>query len=714
MLHGFQPPPPPSGDFVASAISKIIVAIEAIFGSKASDLSYQELHCATYNMVIQRQGETLYSAVCQSFKDHARTVALQLSACSDAQLLSMYIEYWRSYSIALHSVCSFLMYMDYNYCSVLKKPSVHRVGINIFLELASEPKLRQRVTDVLLSHVSTFRSGAICNLEQLRAAVLVLLQMVRDGAMNEYECVFEAPFLHSSALYFAAEAARHLQVCSGVEYARVVEAAIAKERALCSANLAPSTFVQLLKVMQSTMIEQQALQILQAPNSGLDACLNADKVDALVDLYQCVARADSGLALLIQMFKKHVEAACKGLIASETMSSPVVFVQQALTLSQRFQGIIDTCFGGRRALHDAFVAAMTTVCNSKPGVPEALSLYLDSCVRNPVHADNASSVVVERVMQLFRFVSDKDVFQSYYISHMAQRIIATKGYNEEYERRIIESLKKHCGLGYTHKMERMFKDAEDSQILAQDWNDSVQNMPLPLQAPASVLILTAGVWPPMAESTLKLPPPLQAACDNFTSWYASKFGKQRNLMWRCHVATADLKCTYGSRAYTITMPLPCMAIMLQFAEHSGPLSFKQLVDSTGMNDVDLLPFLDTLSSPRHPLLLFAAEAKNWCVNEDFSSKHLRFSLQTASAAGVGEDDALKGTKAKVVVSRDQLVDAAVVRIVKSRKIIAHSTLLHEVSAQLSAFFEPRPSDIKKVAPSLCIPIFECHWGGVCY
>jgi hypothetical protein len=181
VLHGFQPPPPPSGDFVASAISKIVVAIEAIFGSKASDLSYQELHCATYNMVIQRQGETLYTAVCQSFKDYARTVALQLSVCSETQLLSIYIEYWRSYSIALHSICSFLMYMDYNYCSVLKKPSLHRVGISTFLELASEPKLRQRVTNVLLSHVSTFRSGAICNLEQLRAAVQVLLQMVRDG-----------------------------------------------------------------------------------------------------------------------------------------------------------------------------------------------------------------------------------------------------------------------------------------------------------------------------------------------------------------------------------------------------------------------------------------------------------------------------------------------------------------------------------------------------
>ena len=710
VLHGFQPPPPPSGDFVASAISKIVVAIEAIFGSKASDLSYQELHCATYNMVIQRQGETLYTAVCQSFKDYARTVAQQLSVCSETQLLSIYIEYWRSYSIALHSICSFLMYMDYNYCSVLKKPSLHRVGISTFLELASEPKLRQRVTNVLLSHVSTFRSGAICNLEQLRAAVQVLLQMVRDGAMNEYECVFEAPFLHSSALYFAAEAARYLQACSGVEYARAVEAAIARERTLCSSNLAPSTFAQLLKVMQSTMIEQQALQILQALNSGLDACLNADRVDALGDLYQCVSRTDSGLAELIQMFKKHVEAACKGLVASETMSTPVVFVQQALALSQRFQGIIDTCFNGRRALHDAFVAAMTAVCNSKPGVPEALSLYLDTCARNPDNVDGSANFVVDRVMQLFRFIGDKDVFQSYYVTHMAQRILTTKGCNEEYERVIIESLKKHCGLGYTHKMERMFKDAEDSVNLAQDWTESVQNASLPLQAPANVLILTAGVWPPMAESTLKLPPTLQAACDNFAAWYTSKFGKQRNLQWRCHVATADVTCTYGSRAYIITMPLPCMAIMLQFAEHSGPLSLKQLVDSTGMNDTVLLPFLETLTAPRHPLLLGAADAGSWWVNEGFSSKHVRFSLHTMSVVSSGDDDALKGTKAKVVVCRDQLVDAAIVRIIKSRKIIAHSTLLHEVSAQLSAFFEPRPSDIKKVFPQHCISIFERHGG----
>jgi len=214
----------------------------------------------------------------------------------------------------------------------------------------------------------------------------------------------------------------------------------------------------------------------------------------------------------------------------------------------------------------------------------------------------------------------------------------------------------------------------------------------------------------MAESTLKLPPTLQAACDNFAAWYTSKFGKQRNLQWRCHVATADVTCTYGSRAYIITMPLPCMAIMLQFAEHSGPLSLKQLVDSTGMNDTALLPFLETLTAPRHPLLLGTADAGSWWVNEGFSSKHVRFSLHTMSVVGSGDDDALKGTKAKVVVCRDQLVDAAIVRIIKSRKIIAHSTLLHEVSAQLSAFFEPRPSDIKKVFPQHCISIFERHGG----
>jgi hypothetical protein len=247
-------------------------------------------------------------------------------------------------------------------------------------------------------------------------------------------------------------------------------------------------------------------------------------------------------------------------------------------------------------------------------------------------------------------------------------------------------------------MERMFKDAEDSLILAQDWTDSIQNASLPLQAPTNLLVLTAGVWPQMHESSLKLPPQMLSACENFSSWYTSKFGKQRNLLWRCHLASADLKCTYGSRAYTITMPIPCMVIMLQFDQHSGPLSLKQLVDITGINDAALLPFLDTLTSSHHPLLL--AKSGAWLVNEDFSSKHLRFSLQSTTITGIFDHEMLNCTKAKVVVCRDQLLDAAIVRIVKSRKIIAHSALLHEVGSQLSAFFEPRPSDIKKVCDTL--------------
>ena len=68
-------------------------------------------------------------------------------------------------------------------------------------------------------------------------------------------------------------------------------------------------------------------------------------------------------------------------------------------------------------------------------------------------------------------------------------------------------------------------------------------------------------------------------------------------------------------------------------------------------------------------------------------------------------ETVKGGGAKVVAKaveedRRHLLEAAIVRIMKARKLLNHNDLIAEVSRQLSARFVPDPQSVKKRIESL--------------
>ena len=60
-----------------------------------------------------------------------------------------------------------------------------------------------------------------------------------------------------------------------------------------------------------------------------------------------------------------------------------------------------------------------------------------------------------------------------------------------------------------------------------------------------------------------------------------------------------------------------------------------------------------------------------------------------------KDEERKETRVRVDNDRQPLVEAAVVRIMKSRKMLDHNALVAEVVKQLSTRFIPSPGFIKK-------------------
>ena len=59
-------------------------------------------------------------------------------------------------------------------------------------------------------------------------------------------------------------------------------------------------------------------------------------------------------------------------------------------------------------------------------------------------------------MILFKYIDDKDVFQSYYTTKLSKRLIHSVSASDEAEASMISKLKEACGFEYTNKLQRMF------------------------------------------------------------------------------------------------------------------------------------------------------------------------------------------------------------------------------------------------------------------
>jgi cullin 1 len=62
-------------------------------------------------------------------------------------------------------------------------------------------------------------------------------------------------------------------------------------------------------------------------------------------------------------------------------------------------------------------------------------------------------------MIIFKYIEDKDVFQTFYSTKLSKRLIHGVSASEEAEASMISKLKEACGFEYTNKLQRMFTGA---------------------------------------------------------------------------------------------------------------------------------------------------------------------------------------------------------------------------------------------------------------
>jgi len=90
----------------------------------------------------------------------------------------------------------------------------------------------------------------------------------------------------------------------------------------------------------------------------------------------------------------------------------------------------------------------------------------------------------------------------------------------------------------------------------------------------------------------------------------------------------------------------------------------------------------------------------FAVNEEFSSKFMRIRIGVVATNRAETEQERRDTDEKTERYRGATIEAALVRIMKQRKLISHAELVNEVLTQMGSRFNPDLAMVKKRIESL--------------
>ncbi|XP_072376964.1 cullin-3 isoform X1 [Diabrotica undecimpunctata] len=367
--------------------------------------------------------------------------------------------------------------------------------------------------------------------------------------------------------------------------------------------------------------------------------------------------------------------------------------------------------------------------NLSPTSSEYLSLISDDKLKKSVEIMTEQEIeqVLDKSMVLFRFLQEKDVFERYYKQHLAKRLLLNKSVSDDYEKNMISKLKTECGCQFTSKLEGMFKDMTVSNTIMDEFKEHVTKSETNLGGIDLLMrVLTTGFWPTQnATPKCHIPAVPLAAFECFRRFYLAKHSG-RQLTLQPQLGSADLNAIFygpkkddsdkdgacsssttivsmrsGPRKHIIQVSTYQMVVLMLFNNHDK-LTYEEILNESDIPERDLIRALQSLAMGKATQRVLIKNPRNkeiesnheFYVNESFSSKLHRVKIQTVAAKGENEPER-RETRNKVDEDRKHEIEAAIVRIMKSRKRMAHNILVTEVTEQLKSRFLPSPVIIKK-------------------
>lgn len=668
-----------------------------------SRADYSRLYTIVYNMCIQRNphnySQQLYDAYRATFRDYLRMQVLpDLQSKHDSRLLQTLTRVWQNHQIMVKWMRAFFQYLDRHFVSQNKLPKLDTQATRIFISEVYTP-LRIAIVQAISSQVHSERDGEVIDQSCIRETVIMLnkLGTASEDPVKPMKALCDE-MVKATGEYYEAKARTWITENSCPEYLLKAETALLDERKKIEGYLDSSLEIPMMTTFYHAVIEVQETDLLEK-ETGMLYLLQQNKRDDLARLYRLCSKVSNALNPISDILCNYI-ANLGNVIVNERDSQGKVdkredstFINRLIELHDQFKSLVADCLSDHTIFQRCLKNAFEKFMNRQVGknlIAGLLASYCDRALKRSAErlSEEQLEELLTKCVQLFEHVTDKDYFSNIYKSKLAKRLLNDDTASDDAERGMIAKLKMLCGAQFTSKMEGMINDLRTAAEVQRKFEQTSPSLPIEF----SVQVLAVSYWPTYPTHNVPLPVSLTSCITTFNRFYEGET-KHRNLKWLNSLGTMTIIARLPTgRSYDFICSTYQGCALMLFNERPS-LNFVELRGILQMDDETCKRLLASLSCSKIRVLEKTGNPKvvegedSFTVKDNFESKMRKIRLPLP----ISEETAVEK---RVEEDRSIAIEAAIVRVMKSRKTLNHNELVQEVLGMLS-LFKPKVKDIKQ-------------------
>ncbi|KAE9994625.1 hypothetical protein EG327_006768 [Venturia inaequalis] len=693
---------------------KLEVSLDAIFGTKEIPYSMEELYRGAEN--VCRQGHS--ADLCGRLEEKAQLYAghLQQSIwknidAASTEVLQEVVNAWAMWSKQMEIVRQIFYYMDRAYLLQAKRASIQEMGVTIFRNAVFEDqRIQQKTLEGFCDLLQADRAS------QLASQVLSKNAVTLFHVLGVYVNVVEPRLLRLAQDYIMDWTEKAVKTMTLAEYARSSMELMESELNRCKTlGLDLSTRRDLEILLEHQIVERRQETLLNS--TSIAGLLDDNAVADLARVYTMLARR-SLQEKLKKPFDTWIDKTGTDIIYDPEQEDAMVV--RLLTMKRQLDNIWIVAFQrntilghGLRETFQTFINRTKKTSgtwgtdNSKPG--EMIAKYVDMLLRGGSKAipealvkriptseaaeeedeneakdeDTEVNNQLDQVLDLFRFVNGKAVFEAFYKKDLARRLLMGRSASADAERSMLSRLKTECGSNFTQNLEQMFKDVELGREEMGAYKSYLEQQGTTPAIDLDVNILCASAWPTYPDIPVNVPTEIKKEIDRFELHYKSKHSG-RKLEWKHALAHCQMKASFpkGKKEIVVSSFQAFVLLLFNGVGENEKISYETLKEETGLVDTELVRTLQSLACAKlrplqkHPKGRDVNPTDTFSLNAGFTHEKYRVKINQVQLKETKEEN--KETHERVQADRNFETQAAIVRIMKSKKTIGHQALLIEV------------------------------------
>ena len=615
---------------------RLEASLSAIFADEKLPYSNEELYRGVEIVCRQGKAPDLYAKLKKKCSwnvlHEINEPLIGIAGDDDAvAVLQSVVQAWSRWSKQLETLRSIFFYLDRSYLlHSASEPSIDEMGVNEFLTTVFMPhQLKSKILQGACDLVNADRGGdeAARNNSLYREAIKMF------HSLAVYTKFFEPKLMSESEQYYMSWAEETVSKTDLTGYVESCVKLIDQELRHCDTfGLDQTTKKALEQYLEDILVDQRQTRLLMVDDVG--DLLGKDRPDTLSQLYSLLQRRRLGEKLR-PAFEAFIIKQGSEIVFDEEREQDMVV--RLLDFKKKLDQILEQSFQRHEGLGHSLREAFETFINKtkrsnmtwgtdnpKPG--EMIAKYVDMVLKGGTKAIRTSGVGTEdtpkapenefqeggsededveiskqlgQVLDLFRFVHGKAVFEAFYKRDLARRLLLGRSASSDAEKSMLTRLKSgmlefrprlfdftddypECGAGFTHNLEQMFKDIEMAREEISSYKSMLEERQTRTTFDLSVNVLSSSAWPSYPDVTINVPENVLKATGSFEQHYKMKHSG-RKLEWKHALAHCQLKSIFpkGSKEIVVSC---FQAVILTAFNKDDSMSYPDLKAFSGLGE----------------------------------------------------------------------------------------------------------------------------------